>query len=1526
MNMQPPLQRTANQLSDYGRFGDSTLVHMNPAEVRGLASMSPTGELSINPVTGQPEAFLPFIAPIIGSALGTSLLGATALGMGGAGALGAGLATWYESGDFEKGLISGVTGFGLGKLFQGATDTIPQVDTALQGVDAAQQRVTEAMQGVAYSPELAQAGEYLQGVNPMANAEVMGAAMGRPPYEAAPLSYDPFDPTNVRFQQAAGLSQPIPAGQQAYLDASQNLSTAQSGLDAARAATTTGQRAGAMFSGEGLKGMVGALKDPAAVIPLGLGAATQANVAQQEYMEDLRKKQLGEQTAKNRRFEGILHGAREMASRTRGTNPYKNPFAAEGGRVGYQEGGHVGQEGSWPYPSWDYVPYETADGTLVDATGGILEGDTDMLTAGGPPGMVVLGTDQSAVNPLITPGQISGYTANSGVANGGGTYRDDPWADPQQGILETGVDDEGNYFIKTLAGSGAEQQSFLRGGFEQQPPPDYRHGFEKEFDFFEHEEEPELDRGYDLFGAGASDYLAGMYGLNEEQLASFYDQIQGLSPEDRTLASFDDILSQFSGVRGGISNVDAEIEETTTGDTIITEGDPADTTTIFSGDDPDIVDDTLTSTAGVNLLTQLQSISPNVDGDYTQEEADAIVSLIAGGADRQQIADYYGMTLDELMDYYDSLTAVDDVVVDDDTVVVDDDTVVDDGGDFVPTTSYYKYQGPDGQWLYKAVEGVGRTQWDISITKEEYDAAMAGNGVVGELPPDEEPVPDEEPPEEEPPEEEPPEEEPPEEDPTCPSPDTLIKLKDGETTAGELKVGDLVHTQHEDTLEWGDWPVTHAEIVENQPRLKLIFCDDNNEESEIVCSWSHKFNVDGKEWVEAEDMQVGDVVSGIPLRSVELAEDGDVVKITVDEAHTYVAGGLLSHNKSLDELGSALWNITNPSDIDGDYSQEEVDAVVGLIDAGHNKKRIADYYGMTVDELMGYYNTIKAGDTTTVVDDGTTGTPPWEIDYAPLWMELEGVTPPDQIDGDYSQAEIDGIVSLIDAGNELRGEYASNEEYISAIADYYNMTVDELMGHYNTITGSGTVVDDTATANPLLTQLQGISPDVDGDYSQTEVDSIVSLIDSGADTQQIADYYGMTLNELMDYYNTIKAGPADTAVVADTATDTVVDTVEDTAAAATTDRSALIQDYVKQTFGDPPYTQDQALDFARVALDNNVSAEEVADALNVPLDVVTDLYGQVFASSDVATIPEVSEGEIQDVIGATTDFSGIPSAELWAGSGSYSGDMAGAEEAASATVEYQNQQEMEESIRNYVADTYGEPPYTQQQAMDFAGDALEAGLPAETVAAALDVPVDTVVALYDAQGVYGGGRVGKRQFMTSSGPVELANGGIADLPVSPEIMQPMEEVIQEEVIVEEEPYVDFPQLIEMTVEAIKGNIEDSDAIINQFIEEYGIEKFQMLRDAVLKSVAGNPEAQTEGVIEGTGGGMDDEVIGVIGEQQDIAVSPGEYIVAADVLSGLGDGDTNAGADVMDQVAANVRAARSGGRQPAPIDLSKVMPA
>ena len=99
-------QQTKN-VAAQGRFGDSMLLHVNPAEVKGLASQVP---LTTNPETGQPEAFLPFLAPILGSMVGSSLLtgvGAGALGgligSGGlsaaaAAGIGAGLATYAQTG------------------------------------------------------------------------------------------------------------------------------------------------------------------------------------------------------------------------------------------------------------------------------------------------------------------------------------------------------------------------------------------------------------------------------------------------------------------------------------------------------------------------------------------------------------------------------------------------------------------------------------------------------------------------------------------------------------------------------------------------------------------------------------------------------------------------------------------------------------------------------------------------------------------------------------------------------------------------------------------------------------------------------------------------------------------------------------------------------------------------------------------------------------------------------------------------------------------------------------------------------------------------------------------------------------------------------------------------------------------------------------------------------------------------------------------------------------------------------------
>jgi hypothetical protein len=142
MNIKQQTQNVANQ----GRYGDSMLLHVNPAEVKGLAQAMP---ITVNPQTGQPEAFLPFLAPLLGSALGGSLLtagGALGLSMSPALAagLGAGLATYAQTGGSgSKALLSGLTaGFGTS-----AANTAAQ--TAQTGSDIAA--------GVAggMSPELA---------------------------------------------------------------------------------------------------------------------------------------------------------------------------------------------------------------------------------------------------------------------------------------------------------------------------------------------------------------------------------------------------------------------------------------------------------------------------------------------------------------------------------------------------------------------------------------------------------------------------------------------------------------------------------------------------------------------------------------------------------------------------------------------------------------------------------------------------------------------------------------------------------------------------------------------------------------------------------------------------------------------------------------------------------------------------------------------------------------------------------------------------------------------------------------------------------------------------------------------------------------------------------------------------------------------------------------------------------------------------------------------------------------------------
>jgi len=169
-----------------------------------------------------------------------------------------------------------------------------------------------------------------------------------------------------------------------------------------------------------------------------------------------------------------------------------------------------------------------------------------------------------------------------------------------------------------------------------------------------------------------------------------------------------------------------------------------------------------------------------------------------------------------------------------------------------------------------------------------------------------------------------------------------------------------------------------------------------------------------------------------------------------------------------------------------------------------------------------------------------------------------------------------------------------------------------------------------------------------------------------------------------------------------------------------------------------------------------------------------------------------------------------------------------------------------------------------------------------------------------------GGMVGIR---TPMGDDQIMAGGIANVPT--------------------EMRSDMPTKKEIlaVASAIAGQIDNADLLIESFVQKYGTDTFRMIRDLVLK--AGNPQAQTEGLIRGQGSGMDDMVTGTIGTEESVAVSPGEFIVPADVVSGLGDGSSEAGSEELYGMMDRVRMMRGGTTRQAPSisgSMRKILPA
>ena len=188
---QYPMQEEAMELANRGRYGDTTLVHMTPGEVQGLASL---GQLTINPDTGLPEAFsLKSIIPIA-----ASVIGGVVAGPAGA-AIGSGLGTLVTGGSAEQALLGAAMSFGMGYAMQGFGGSVfGDLGASAGGVgEAALSGATgfEATAGElagAFSPEAAAT----QLINPATNIPTIGASLAA----ATPQPTMMFDPNLVAPQ------------------------------------------------------------------------------------------------------------------------------------------------------------------------------------------------------------------------------------------------------------------------------------------------------------------------------------------------------------------------------------------------------------------------------------------------------------------------------------------------------------------------------------------------------------------------------------------------------------------------------------------------------------------------------------------------------------------------------------------------------------------------------------------------------------------------------------------------------------------------------------------------------------------------------------------------------------------------------------------------------------------------------------------------------------------------------------------------------------------------------------------------------------------------------------------------------------------------------------------------------------------------------------------------------------------------------------------------------------------------------
>ena len=110
-------------------------------------------------------------------------------------------------------------------------------------------------------------------------------------------------------------------------------------------------------------------------------------------------------------------------------------------------------------------------------------------------------------------------------------------------------------------------------------------------------------------------------------------------------------------------------------------------------------------------------------------------------------------------------------------------------------------------------------------------------------------------------------------------------------------------------------------------------------------------------------------------------------------------------------------------------------------------------------------------------------------------------------------------------------------------------------------------------------------------------------------------------------------------------------------------------------------------------------------------------------------------------------------------------------------------------------------------------------------------------------------------------------------------------------------------VVQEAISAIRGEHANPEIALQAFVTQFGQDALGVLaqqvnQEMMLEQMGQNKDMLVEGdgMIEGIGKGRDDMVQATLEGEQDVLLSRGEFVVPSDVVSGIGDGSSQAGED------------------------------